>query len=1141
MNGQATRSQLCELTGLSRATVSALVGELAERGLLVEESNAETGSTGRPVGVLSLDRSNGLGLGIDIGVRHVAVAVGDLGRNVYAERWRQAPVGHASSSGLEAVVREVKAALREAGADLDHLVGAVVGLAAPVSVQGGRIAEPKLLPGWAEGRLAGHLADALGVPVKLENTATLGALGEYVWGRAAGIPDLVYVKLASRVGAGLVINGSLYRGADGLAGEFGHLTLDPNGPPCRCGGRGCLELYAGGSAILRELGRKDAGDGIELLIDDALAGDRAVIDAVTRAARYLGQGLASLAKLLNPQRIVIGGEFSQLADLITDPVGEELTRSCFTSAASIEVSSLGRRASLLGALALVLTQPSRVHARTAVPRLPRGGGAAHQVLTFPTRNSLEVLRQARPDVSKPGSARSRHEQRERQQPRRPARDRPGGRSCPAAPPCSPPSARERSCPAPPTRRQRTPAAGSAAVTGASASVSANGTYTVTTASPAFTFTGTVGASATNISASTAGSDAVGAYHEIDFQYTAGGYPRTASIRTYDSLPVVLFGTTYVDNSDNVSPYYAFPAFTQRPSLTYSETFSADAPFGPYVFNTTGDPGFSPYLAFDSAGAYLISPASHFDTGVVKTVNGAFSSVISDGITTIPAGLNYRTALVYGAGPSAVFSHWGNALTGWSGKKRPAQNATVILAKLGYWTDHVYGYYYYSTQLPGVLQQVRTHWESLGLPMGYLQLDSWWYPKGPDASWTDSADGIYLYEADPTLFPDGLGAFQSSVGVPLVTHARWIDPSSPYYQEYDTSGAVVIDPAYWNNRMNYLAANGVVTYEQDWLGANAQPAFNLTSRGAFLGNMAAACSENQLDIQYCMTLPRDYLQSTLYDAVTNTRVSNDGFDRTQWDDFLYGSHLAASVGLWPWADVTTSAMTNCLLLQALSAGPVGVGDEIGAENVGNLQERRHGRRHARQAGQPDRPHRRDLPERRGRRRRRDGGRDHEHSRLDDRRVRLRVLAFQQRERRRFLRAVRSGRDRNGLRLQLLRQHRHHGRRQRQLTTSQVGYDGSYFLVVPVGASGIGFLGDAGKFVSLGSQRISSLSDNGTLKATVKFAAGDGPVTLHGYSPKAVTATATGGSITSNTYSTATQRFSLVLAPGSTGTASVTISA
>jgi hypothetical protein len=104
-----------------------------------------------------------------------------------------------------------------------------------------------------------------------------------------------------------------------------------------------------------------------------------------------------------------------------------------------------------------------------------------------------------------------------------------------------------------------------------------------------------------------------------------------------------------------------------------------------------------------------------------------------------------------------------------------------------------------------------------------------------------------------------------------------------------------------------------------------------------------------------------------------------------------------------------------------------------------------------------------------------------------------------------------------------------------------YDGVYFIVVPVGASGIGFLGDPGKWASLGSQRISSLSDNGKLQATVKFASGDGPVSLHGYSPKPVTVTATGGSITSNTYSTSTQRFTLGLAPGSTSTASVSISA
>ena len=476
-----------------------------------------------------------------------------------------------------------------------------------------------------------------------------------------------------------------------------------------------------------------------------------------------------------------------------------------------------------------------------------------------------------------------------------------------------------------------------------------------------------------------------------------------------------------------SPYYAFPAFSTRPSLTYSETFAVD-PFGPYVFNTTGDPGFSPYLAFDSRRrvpdlrGFALRHRRHQDHQRRVQQRHLGRDHQHPGRAELPHGPGVRRR------PAAVFSQWGNALTGWSGKARPAQNATTILAKLGYWTDHVYGYYYYSSELPGVLQQVRTHWESLGVPMGYLQLDSWWYPKGPDASWTDSSDGIYLYEADTTLFPNGLGAFQTSIGVPLVTHARWIDSSSPYHQEYAMSGNVVTDPAYWNNRMSYLAENGVVTYEQDWLGAQAQPAFNLTDRGAFLGNMAAACSANKLDIQYCMPLPKDYMQSTLYNAVTNIRTSNDGFDRSEWDDFLYGSHLAASLGLWPWADVTTSAMTPCVVLQVLSAGPVGVGDEIGTENVSNLQ------RVAMADGtivKPDTPivpnNATYLSDAAAARRRRDDRHDHEHARLDDRRVRLRLLAFQHRERRRFLRAVRSGRDRNGLCLQLLRQHRHRGQR------------------------------------------------------------------------------------------------------------------
>jgi predicted NBD/HSP70 family sugar kinase len=361
--GLATRAELCELTGLSRATVSALVGELAARGLLVERAGGQARVGGRPPTVLTLDRSGGLGIGIDIGVRHLAVAVGDLSRTVHAERWWPEPAGHTAPDGIATVLNSVGTALREAGAERERLIGTAVSIAAPIYAADQTIAEPAVLPGWTGAQLADALADELRIPVAIDNDATLGALGETIWGTCAGARSLAYVKLASRIGVGLVLDGALYRGHAGLAGEFGHLTVDPDGPTCWCGSSGCLEMYAGGGAILRELpGYDDDNGGIEAMIDAALDGDVAVSAAVNTAARHLGRGVAALVNMLNPQHVVLGGELSRLAPLLLDPAREELTRYSFVARScdvSMSTSSLGRRASLLGALALVLTQPSR--------------------------------------------------------------------------------------------------------------------------------------------------------------------------------------------------------------------------------------------------------------------------------------------------------------------------------------------------------------------------------------------------------------------------------------------------------------------------------------------------------------------------------------------------------------------------------------------------------------------------------------------------------------------------------------------------------------------------------------------------------------------------------------------------------------
>ncbi|TDD80331.1 carbohydrate-binding protein [Actinomadura darangshiensis] len=802
-------------------------------------------------------------------------------------------------------------------------------------------------------------------------------------------------------------------------------------------------------------------------------------------------------------------------------------------------------------------------------------------------------------------------------------------------------------------------------------VRADGGYTIDTSGPRYHFAGSVGVPVDDIKKAK-GRDGVGTYHETGFDYSVGGVARTSAIRSYDRQRVVLFSTTYRKAAANAHP---FPAFSARPALPHTETFSGC--FANRQFDTSGDAGLSPYLAFGaSGGGYLLSPASNFTTAVTKKdADGALTSGISSKIGNLPAGFTQRTVLAFGSGVNDVYDTWGHALTGLSGKHRPSQDATNTLAKLGYWTDNGATYYYKYDEdrgYAGTLKAVRDEWKSKGLPMGNLQLDSWFYPKGANAAWDDKDGGEYRYEADRTLFPDGLKAFQRSVGVPLITHARWIDPSSPYHQEYKTSGQVVTDPAFWNDRMRYLKANGVDTFEQDWLCSHAQPEFNLNDRAAFLGNMAKAAAANGLDVQYCMPLPQDFLQSTLYDNVTNTRVSNDRFERSKWDEFLYASRLASALGMWPWADVAMSTETENLLLQNLSGGLVGVGDPIGEESAENLKKVAEadgtivkpdtpivpndatyvndaadpGRAMVATTGSRHGPlsagyvfsYARDIPmpppdttyeaedatlsgpvvatDHKGYTG--SGFADFRHDSGDyvqwdvdvpsdgtytllfryanaigDRPLAVAVdggaattqpfastgnwdawsaqpVVLNLSAGRHTVRASATGA--NGPNIDNLgvsagkvtvptttdAQFRPDGLGVTGKAyvydyfagtgtlvdgnapyTAQVTRSGSYFQVVPVGRSGIAFLGDAGKFVSLGKQRIRSLSDNGSVHATVAFASGDDPVTLHGYSPTPVTAHAAGATVDHVTYDNTTHLFSARVNPGHAHTAAINL--
>lgn len=464
------------------------------------------------------------------------------------------------------------------------------------------------------------------------------------------------------------------------------------------------------------------------------------------------------------------------------------------------------------------------------------------------------------------------------------------------------------------------------------SVSPNGDWRVTVADLDWTFAGSVGVTVTDIDVH-AGSDGLGVYRETSFAYQSGG-SRRAAIRVYDASPVAVFTDTYVDAAANANP---FPAISDYPRLPY--LLSHQGTFGEYQLNSVNNAADSPWFFFDeAAGTFVLSAADHVQQAATTLdANKTLVAGVASSITELPAGFSKQTILTATRGIGATYRAWGNALTALAGKRRPPNDRGVILAKLGYWTDHGAVYYYtYERSLgyTGTLQAVADEWAAKRIPFAYLQLDSWWYPKGPQAQW-NSSDGEYLYTADTELFPYGLAAFQRQIDVPLITHARWIDPSSPYHQQYAMSGEVIIDPAFWRTTMSYLREAGVVVYEQDWLSAGAQPVQNLTDPDAFFGNMASAAAADGLDMQYCMPLPRDYLQTINYDNLTTIRVSDDRFEPGKWNTFLYDSQLAGALGVWPWCDVFMSTETTNLLLANLSAGPVGVGDGLGQENPDNL--------------------------------------------------------------------------------------------------------------------------------------------------------------------------------------------------------------
>jgi predicted NBD/HSP70 family sugar kinase len=352
-----TQAEIARATHLAPATVSNIVKGLTSAGMV----EVVLGS-GRRGTAVRIAREAGLLAGIDFGHRHVRVAVSDLTGQVLTSRREPIAQDHTYDAGLDRATGMLDALLADLRTDRSEIVNIGLGLPAPIT-NDNVVLSSAILPGWVGLNAKTESEKWLARPVHVENDANLGALAEHRHGAGVGHSTMVYVKVSSGVGAGMILGGELFRGARGTAGELGHLTIDEQGPFCRCGSRGCLEVYTSVGTAQAALEAQLPDASIEQIVAAARAGNVSAFRMFEDVGLHLGWGLAMLSNIVNPGAIIVGGDMSQAGDLLIDAIHTGMRRHALASVSAqtiVTLAALGDRASVMGALLLALDRTDLV-------------------------------------------------------------------------------------------------------------------------------------------------------------------------------------------------------------------------------------------------------------------------------------------------------------------------------------------------------------------------------------------------------------------------------------------------------------------------------------------------------------------------------------------------------------------------------------------------------------------------------------------------------------------------------------------------------------------------------------------------------------------------------------------------------------
>ena len=325
--GPISRAELARRSNLSRSTVSSIIATLLSAGLVSETGIGSSQGGRRPI-MIEFNYRSGFVIGIELGTTALTLLLTDLAAAVQLRAQRAFDVAAGPDVCIGQVAALVDETLAHARIAREKIVGVGVGVPGPLAFATGRPIAPPVMPGWHDVPLRNRLEQALGLQVFVENDANLGALAEHCWGAGRGWQNVAYLYLGSAgIGSGLILDGRLYRGDIGSAGEIGHLMIEENGPECRCGSSGCLEAVVGAPALLKQA--REAGlacERVEDLVALARRNDPRARGLVARSGEHLGVAIASTLNMINPGCVVIGGALAGAGGLLLEPLRATLRR-----------------------------------------------------------------------------------------------------------------------------------------------------------------------------------------------------------------------------------------------------------------------------------------------------------------------------------------------------------------------------------------------------------------------------------------------------------------------------------------------------------------------------------------------------------------------------------------------------------------------------------------------------------------------------------------------------------------------------------------------------------------------------------------------------------------------------------------------